>query len=291
MNLLQGIPIVRQRHPGLGLQQPFDMICDYHYGADRGYHGDMHYALQFGIVLHGSVEVIFNDFKREYSEGEAWWIMFWEPHAFRFTGRRNFILTFNIDIDHLGNCDPFNTDNWLLPFVTAPALRYCPSSTADKEFFKGNGRNLFRYWTKRPKNWKLHSWLLIHELILRANDNMVDSQSAAPHIESAARFMKIKPAVSLAKNSTGRPPSLEEGATACNLSVSRFSELFRQTIGISFSKFAARARLAAAARELKSRNHAIEEIAADLGFYDSSHFNHAFRELYGCSPKQYQNSD
>lgn len=132
---------------------------------------------------------------------------------------------------------------------------------------------------------------MIHELLLTAIDHMAGEEIAIPQIESAERFRKIKPAVNLVKNSIGRPPELEEAAASCSLGVSRFSELFRQTFGLSFGKFAARSRLAAAARDLKSGRMDIEEVAVKWGFYDNSHFHRAFQELYGCTPKQYQRSN
>jgi len=288
MNLLKEIPIIRQRHPGLGPQQPFELVWEYHSGAEKAFHGDMHYALQFCIVLHGAVEVRFNDFQREYHAGDAWWTMFWEPHAFRFAGKRNFVLAVNIDIDHIGNCDPFGSGNWLLPFVVPVTQRYCPDNDAGRELFLHAGKNLYHQWIKRPGNWKLHCWLKIHELLLTAVDHMSGEDIAIPQNASAERFRKIKPAVNLVRNSAGKPPELETAAASCHLGVSRFSELFRQTFGLSFGKFAARSRLAAAARDLKGGSMDIEEVAVKWGFYDSSHFHHAFQELYGCTPRQYQ---
>jgi len=290
MNLLKNIPIVRQRHPGLGLQQPFEVVWESHTGSEKNWHGDMHYALQFCLILHGEVEVRFSDFQRRYQEGEIWWTMFWEPHAFRFLGKHNFILAANLDFDHIGNCDPFGSNNWLLPFVTAPALRYCPDTPDERQEVLRIGQTLLHHWNKRPTNWKLRDWLTIHELLLTAIDRLNTQSDTVPATASAERFRKISPAVNLVRSSSGRPPELAAAAAECRLSVSRFSELFRQTFSLSYGKFAARSRLAAAARDLKSNNLDIEEVANKWGFYDSSHFYHAFQELYGCTPKQYQQS-
>ncbi len=291
MNLLSKISIIRQQHPDIGPQQPFSLASEYRHGKDEVFHGDMHYALQFCIVIHGSMEVMFEGFQREFLPGDVWWTMFWEPHAFRFTGTRNFALAVNVDINCLGDCDPFGSGDSLLPFVASPEQRYCPGSKKEREWFRENGRKLFHQWTGRPANWKLYSWFGIHEMILRSIDGMKEDRANLSKIEVTEKFRKIRPAVNLVNNTSGRPPLLSEAAAACNLSVSRFSDIFRQTFGVSFGKFAARARLAAAARELKQSYLAIEEIAANWGFYDCSHFHHAFRELYGCTPKQYQKNN
>ncbi|MFA7230623.1 MAG: AraC family transcriptional regulator [Victivallaceae bacterium] len=285
MEDLRKIPIVRQQHPDISPLVPFDVIREYRYQPMKRFEADMHYALQFCIMLHGSAEVVFDGFQREYQAGEMWWTMFWEPHAYRFSSRRNFAVTVNIDLDQLGNCDPFGECNWLLPFVLMPSERYCPPDAVSRENIWNAGRKLFKLWHKRESNWKLECWLLIHQLILTACKNKSGQNSS---LELTGGFKKIKKAVDLVKSAVGRQPSLTEAAMACGLSPSRFSEVFRQNTGVSFGKFAARARLSFAANDLKSGTLAIEEVAEKWAFFDNSHFCHAFKELYGCTPIQFQ---
>ncbi|MCC7300410.1 MAG: AraC family transcriptional regulator [Verrucomicrobia bacterium] len=283
MDDLTNIPIVRQKHPGISPTTPLDVVREYIYQPMKEFKADMHYALQFCIILHGGAEVVFDGFQREYQAGEMWWTMCWEPHAYRFAGRRNFAVAVNIDLDQLGNCDPFGECNWLLPFVLIPSERYCPSDTASRDKVQNTGRQLFKVWNKRESNWKLESWLLIHQLILVACKN---KQSAS--LELTGGFKKIKNAVDLVKSTVGRPPSLTEAAATCGLSPSRFSEVFRQNTGVSFGKFAARARLSFAAHDLKSGALTVEEVSEKWKFFDNSHFCHAFKELYGYTPMQFK---
>jgi AraC-like DNA-binding protein len=287
MEDLKKIPIVRQQHPDISPVVPFDVIREYHYQPMKNFEADMHYALQFCIVLHGSVEVVFEGFQREYKAGEMWWVMFWEPHAYRFSGTRNFAVTVNIDLDHIGNCDPFGECNWLLPFVLTPSERYCPDDPPARESIRNIGKKLLKLWLRRDTGWKLESWLIIHQLILNANRHTVQSTQNGS-LELTGGFKRIKKAVDLVKGSSGRPPSLTEAAAACSLSPSRFSDVFRKNTGVSFGKFATRARLSFAANDLKSGTMAIEEVAEKWSFFDNSHFCHAFKELYGCTPGQYQ---
>ena len=72
------------------------------------------------------------------------------------------------------------------------------------------------------------------------------------------------------------------------MSASRFSELFREALGSSYGQFAARARLSQAARDIATSNLAVEEVAARWGFFDSSHFCHAFKKIYQCSPTEFR---
>ena len=94
-------------------------------------------------MLHGSAEVIFEDFNRTFQEGELWWNMCWEPHAYRFTGKRNFVLAINIDVEQLGSCSPFSGCNWLAPFVASPEERYCPETDRERRYILHTGKELY----------------------------------------------------------------------------------------------------------------------------------------------------
>jgi AraC-like DNA-binding protein len=59
-------------------------------------------------------------------------------------------------------------------------------------------------------------------------------------------------------------------------------------MGISFAKFAARARIGAAAVDVRRNLIPIKEIAEMYGFHDESHFNHAFKRHFKLTPGEYR---
>ncbi|OGV48416.1 MAG: hypothetical protein A2X49_06960 [Lentisphaerae bacterium GWF2_52_8] len=283
---LTTIQIERQKHPGISALNPFDIGWEYEFMPNAGFRGDMHYALQIGIVIHGKAEIIFDSFSRVYTPGEIWWTMCWEPHAYRLLGRRNFILVINIDIDNLGNCGPFPDCHWLTPFTAPPDKRFCPSSGEERKTVKSLAQTLFHLCWDKPLNWHPDAWLRIHQFILHAIAEM--NRGSAPEIlQNASGFSRIKAALNMVQETDARPPSLADAAKACSLSASRFSELFRRNMGVSFGKFAARVRMAHAAKDLLAGTKTIEEIAAKWGFFDSCHFCNSFKKFYKHSPRQF----
>ena len=286
---LSKIPIIRSRHTKINPDCPFEIMREYQYGASNEFHGDMHYALQFCIVMSGAIEVAFDNFEREYTAGQVFWTMLWEPHAFRFSGRHNFLIAVNIDLDFLGINDPFGDCNWLLPYAISPAQRYCPESKEDKKIFKEAGKTIFKLWNKHPVNWRQRILLHIHQLVLLALDGLSSKpdKDGLIQLDSAESFYKIKPAVDIARKTIGRPLSLNDVAKLCSLSPSRFSKIFRDVFGISYGKFASRSRLVNATSDLVANRQMIDEIAEKWGFYDKSHFCHSFKKFYGCSPRTY----
>ena len=65
------------------------------------------------------------------------------------------------------------------------------------------------------------------------------------------------------------------------------STLLHREIGKSFSEILLEQRMERAVFLLKGTNLSVEEIAAMLGYSNSSNFYKAFREFYKCSPRDY----
>jgi AraC-like DNA-binding protein len=81
--------------------------------------------------------------------------------------------------------------------------------------------------------------------------------------------------------------SLDELATLCKLERFHFLKLFKQTVGMTPHAWLVRLRLERAATILHRTSQSIADVAQDVGFYDQSHFNRAFRRAFGVAPSRY----
>ncbi|MBO5721568.1 MAG: helix-turn-helix transcriptional regulator [Lentisphaeria bacterium] len=287
---LSSIALEKQKHPTLSAESPFNIDFMYVKKPSEKYSGDIHYALQLGICLTGGVEVLYDNFSRVFTPGECWWTMCWEPHACRGTEKRSFAVAVNLEMNSLGSVDPFGGCHWLLPFTLPPEERYIPGSESEKAKFLEAGKKLFHWNHRRGAYWQQKSWLLINDLLLTAMSklNRIQPAIAEQAVAASDRFARLRPAIELARSSGTEPVTLAKAAKACSLSSSRFSELFREALGSSYGQFAARARISQAARDIATSNMAVEEVAAKWGFFDSSHFCHAFKKIYQCSPSEFR---
>ena len=287
---LSSIAIEKQKHPTLSAESPYSIDYMYVKNPSEKYSGDIHYALQLGICLTGAAEILYSDHSRICRPGECFWTMCWEPHACRVLEKRTFVVAINLEMNSLGNVDPFGSCHWLLPFTLPPAERYVPQADDEKQKFLDAGRKLFHWNSKHQAYWQQKSWLLINDLVLSAISKLNKTRPAGSEqaIASSDRFARLRPAIELAGSATAEPVTLAQAAKACSLSASRFSELFREALGSSFGQFAARARLSQAARDIATSNMAVEEVAAKWGFFDSSHFCHTFKKIYQCSPSEFR---
>jgi AraC-like DNA-binding protein len=85
----------------------------------------------------------------------------------------------------------------------------------------------------------------------------------------------------------GAYPTLTEIAQTLGLSARSFSRML-QTESTSYQALLDKARQAGANRLLANTSLSVDDIAAELGYTDTSNFIRAFRRWSGCSPYQYR---
>ena len=78
--------------------------------------------------------------------------------------------------------------------------------------------------------------------------------------------------------------SLNDLSRAAMMSRSSFSESFRAKTGQSCYEYVRSLRMQNAVRQIRFTEKSISEIAAECGFYDSSHFSRQCAAFYGVSP-------
>ena len=82
-------------------------------------------------------------------------------------------------------------------------------------------------------------------------------------------------------------PSLEELATAVNLSPFHFARVFRRATGLPPHAWLQQRRLEQA-RALLRGGRAPLSVALQLGFADQSHLTRQFKQVYGVGPGEYR---
>ena len=82
--------------------------------------------------------------------------------------------------------------------------------------------------------------------------------------------------------------SLNNLAELCGLTRFQFIRRFQKQTGLAPHAWLMRLRLERACTQLAKPNAMITDIAADVGFYDQSHFNRAFKQAFGVAPSSYR---
>ena len=81
---------------------------------------------------------------------------------------------------------------------------------------------------------------------------------------------------------------LSQLAALADLSPHYFSELFKQSTGLTLHAYVLNKRIEFAKQQLRYTDRKIIDIAVDAGFTNPSHFSRIFRKMVGASPSRFQ---
>lgn len=84
-------------------------------------------------------------------------------------------------------------------------------------------------------------------------------------------------------------PSLSDMAVLAGMSPSHFAKKFRQSTGLSLTRFVNRRRILRSLETLKN-DVSLASVALDLGFSSQSHFTRIFSEVTGMTPAKFRKS-
>jgi len=99
---------------------------------------------------------------------------------------------------------------------------------------------------------------------------------------------RIQRALELIRANYGKSLAVPDLARAVGLSISRFSHLFRNNVGVSPAKFLGDFRMREAEHLMTTTTLTLKAIFPLVGVTDRSHFIRKFRQLYGLAPSRYR---
>ena len=85
----------------------------------------------------------------------------------------------------------------------------------------------------------------------------------------------------------GKAYPLQYYADFCNLSLGRFSHIFKEGMGVSPHEYLTRIRIEKAIQLLENSNLTVAEIAEQTGFSGQNYFSRAFKRYTGKTPREY----
>ena len=113
-----------------------------------------------------------------------------------------------------------------------------------------------------------------------------DSQTTVRPLSHADRA-GIRMARDILLNEMGNPPCLKDLARQAGLNDTKLKRGFRQVFGTSVYGYLRKYRMEQATDYLASGHMSVVETAHTLGFHDTAHFIHQFKQHYGTTPGTY----
>jgi len=249
---------------------------------------ELHDGIEVGVTLSGTAERHFQGYVVPGIPGDVWLCAMWEPHGRRVTSSHEENVVVIFLPQYLGE-ELLGEISWLTVFAAPPEQRPRVTSEGMRREVLAIGQEMKREISLQRRGWETAIRLdVLRLLFLLSRDWEPPRAPRRRTAVNAGSLSRIMPALGLVHEDGAHRVSLPEAATACGLSRSRFSLVFHQTMGLSFSRFCLRARLAVAAQTLATTELSTEDIAARMGFVDASHLHRAFARHYGCTPALYR---
>jgi AraC-like DNA-binding protein len=145
----------------------------------------------------------------------------------------------------------------------------------------------FKFMTSQLKNPSPANFMEVRYILLRLLQKFMpaDWKTIQPDPENVER---LKPVLELLNSRYNRPFDLKRTARAVNMHPAYMSELFRQTFGLSPSRYVMELRIRRAQTLLLTSDRRISDIAVECGFDDPLYFSRAFRKRCKFSPREFR---
>lgn len=246
---------------------------------------DMHFGLEFGVLLSGRMRRTSRLWEAEIEPGQAWFCGMWEPHGWEVSAGVCARLVFVIlpTVLHQARLRDVPDLDWMAPFRVSPRER--PQAHGrQRQQMLAIARRIVAQLDGRQA-WPLPV-IGVLELLLTLLDGWQGASRPYPAVDES-QYRVVEQAIEYTLKAR-RIVTSQEAAAACAMSSRSFESVFDSLMGISFSRFVVRQWLTEAAEELAETTDSIADIAARCGFRHPSHFSHCFKRHYGVSPTAYR---
>ncbi len=248
---------------------------------------DMHYDLEIGVVCSGKVTRRYQDLTQQLGPGDIWVAGIWEPHGFYLDEVVCEMMCIMVSPECISGMLPPGL-HWMSVFTDKN--HRCPYIKPEyKQEIINRCRTQVKLEEKGAETagvWRLNTLSALLLYILDSNPGLYEEMERNDKAFSNT-FSGVEKALNtiVAKNGL---VSVKEAALSVNWSTSHFSREFKRITGSSFGRFTMAYRIKQSAVMLINTDASVKQIAAELGFRDSSHYIKCFESYFFVSPTAYR---
>lgn len=260
---------------------------------ERGFRAHRHDFLEFSYVVEGRGAETINDVKHAMVPGTFTFVLPYQVHEI-FTDPGHKLVLFNsmFSMDLLmepgndqGLSDLFNDSNGLPAYVQFEGAEQEQMTAIIEDMMKEyHGDERYRQTLLKAK---------LKEILIRFDRRRFghagQEEEAAMIVKSPSRSSQaVWPIIHYIHRNYQEDLALSDLASRFSMSVSRISEVIKQTTGQTFVHFLHDLRLRHACSLLVSTDMSVTEIALEVGYGSYKTFSRIFRESKGIVPKEYR---
>jgi AraC family transcriptional regulator len=171
------------------------------------------------------------------------------------------------------------------PFLANPErIELIPAFSTSDPQIEHIGRALLAELKQGAPGGRLYGESLATALAVHLLGHYTAFPATIPDITHKLVRTEMRRALEYVHDYLDRDLSLQEIAAVSGVSPNYLTSLFKQTTGYSLHQYVIRQRVEKARTLLLRSDLSIGEIALQVGFYDSAHFNRHFKRLTGLTP-------
>ncbi|WP_169083438.1 AraC family transcriptional regulator [Paenibacillus sp. PL91] len=279
------IPDYLKTYPNMNTSSPL------HISLNRLYHGfrpHRHDFLEFSYVVDGRGSESINDAKHQMLPGTFTFVLPYQVHEL-FTEPGSTLVLYNCMFSMDLLMEP-GQETGLMDLIAQNMLPpFIQLSGADNERMKHLIEDMYQEYTGQEP-WRRTMLQVRLKEILACFDRY--RRKAAPSAEVLTPISRssasVWPIIHYIHRHYQDEIALSDLASRFSLSVSRISEVIKQTTGQTFVHFLHDLRLRHACSLLVSTDMSVAEIALEVGYGSYKTFSRIFRETKGVVPKDYR---
>lgn len=248
-----------------------------------------HRVIEIGKCIKGSGICYLNDKEIPFSEGDIQIICPYEPHYNTYNTPGTLWYFITIDIRKI-NSQHFPVPLVFLSDLIQNQIKSGIYNPAEYPKIDQTITNLIELYNTNDSN-SFHMESLVLQIYSLLLDSSCLGKNAPPNSSRAgSQITKIFPALKLVSTSIkqGKVLSIEDMASACNMSQSHFRKIFLEIMNESPKNYFDRLQMEKAAEMILSTDLSLSEIAYKIGIEEASTFYRKFTKYYGHSPIEFK---
>ncbi len=250
-----------------------------------------HPEIEMNLIVKGKAEVSINFESYIVSEGDIVIINKDDVHGFF----RHESTDFNCKavIFHLDFIGGKTTDDIFMEFISPLANRekqfinIINNTLPIYEKLRSQLEEIFEIYDKKQPYYKI----LLKSEILNVMYLLFSSEAVRNRNVSSKKNTSLKAAIDFITQNYNRHISAEETAAIAGYSKYHFLRIFKEAVGMEFSRYVNRVRFDHAAVLLKESNLSVTDIALATGFSDSAYFTRKFKEEFHTTPLVFRKTE
>lgn len=250
-----------------------------------------HRSMEVVYIYEGDMDITINRHKYHLSKGDFMVVNTAAIHATQ-TCDYTRVLLLQIPYQFLTNAIP-EYDNVQFDLSLKPSLTTAVSNSQSlqcppSDTLRGILTEMGRLYTEKPQGYSLRFSSLLYDFLYTLVVHYKITVNNTAKVQSQKNLNRLAPVIHYVKEHYTELITLEEAANLAALNPEYFCRFFKRNMGTTFTAYVNSVRLTHVCQDLKNTDLNIGTILEKHGITNYKLFMRNFKQIYGCTPKDFR---